>query len=460
MKESQRRASIAMRKMINQRFEFDQPVRHTSFGPPLPLLTLPVMINTLTQLQLPLYLSKGNCDEGIVILANEKNSYILAEDSDFAIYPLSKGYFLLDTLELKEEGVCKLFRSHLALAEKWELDVSYLGLYAVMMGSNLLPTLYLQKFCKRFPWDCTSLLHTHVLELLLEYQSKGLTANQAATTFLEDECCHSTHADFDPSWNLFHDCFYKAIASYKFEEKTSKVEAFSSSDPYGYGLGLEHHLFCPEVVVEPTWRQCVWNVSRPLRRRGYARLLQKESQVLPTIKELIRNHEDFSYKFCDVQPLLDLTLPFNLEEEPNGIFFILHWLMLNNELNLDAFFAFVISFHQKPPSPMVQWSKETYTIDSFRYLALFETCMVSWHVATGKLLYHLIEGPSFHYFYSQIQILHPKKISSVLKNLVQKDQLKTFLDWMYKILGDFLDTSLLVKKNDTWILDWPPSRNE
>nr|XP_018670588.1 protein asteroid homolog 1 [Ciona intestinalis] len=68
----------------------------------LPLLSTDVMRQALIELNVPYYFTKGDADITIVSIANYLNASVLANDSDFYVLGVNKGYFPLNLFHWKQ----------------------------------------------------------------------------------------------------------------------------------------------------------------------------------------------------------------------------------------------------------------------------------------------------------------------------------------------------------------------
>jgi len=57
---------------------------------------------TLHELNIPVVWSVGDADHDMAVLANQSDSLVLSNDSDFYVFDIAKGYLPLGHLDLQE----------------------------------------------------------------------------------------------------------------------------------------------------------------------------------------------------------------------------------------------------------------------------------------------------------------------------------------------------------------------
>lgn len=298
----------------------------------------------------------GEQDKLCAKLANELESVVLSNDSDFCIFPISRGYMPL----YKLGHVCY----HSSLSKKLEINESLLPLFACAAGTKIVPF-------KR---------------LLRDFYTPSFFEG----TFFENICQKlrtlktnepKEYVNLFVSSDYFERVFNRGVESYNFD-----VREVSN---YGLLLDLKKNVFFCRPLLEDI-EQSYWLDSQKLRCIAYRKHefevteYQLDEKVLK--KQVVQN------EFTDI---MYLVRPFQ-DKPPPMILMVLRHLKLENCLTTHMMLV-IFSAWKKP----VKLTEVQVCITSLNLIAMLEAALVSISMAFEREI-EVFDLFLIHYYFDLI----------------------------------------------------------
>ncbi|KAJ1509879.1 Protein asteroid 1 [Coelomomyces lativittatus] len=416
---------------------------------PLPCLCLYVFINALNELGLPIYLPNGLGDQSVASLAEFMDAFVLANDSDFMIYELKRGYLPISEFNLNT-GKCKLYHVK-ALSDHLELPSSFLKLYAAAIGNKMVSFDDLRYLYPRINTKYPKAVHFHIWSHLLKF--KHLPVQTALTAFLTQ--MYTKQYNEGPSLDEWKKLFLSIFEFYTFSPAClSEISTNSKFGPYGLGrLIPKHPFFKCNYLLEDLSKPSAWIVSRRLRKLFYSNFSEKD-HVIEMIRTQTGEIEEYPVKVSrrstSAVILEQLITPY----QGDALVFALKYLVEYNYLSFTVFFAIVMAVIVPPPPCLKEIQSLSLHRETLHAIACLETTMVSWAMVTKQPLKRVVESLLVHYFYEQLLLVQTKIVSFVIE-LFAEEYANALVEFLKLILGEDFDLNEMDLEGDGcfWIFD-------
>lgn len=281
----------------------------------IPPLTLEVVIQTLRELEVEVIICQGEADSEVVALAEEKNAYIVSQDSDMHVYPrVGKGYIPLDLLQIPtpeqvdtvEVISAGVFRPE-KLASMLYLDIHLLPLFGTLLGNDYLDVDLVRysigqwcseqgiqmvknqngwpkivaEFIRRNCTDKKNAILNVVDQLKPIISKSSMKSREEKATGFEDRIIESIRR-YDCQSPLLVNSD-SGMKNHAITSITNKV--LSGSQHYGSGYSrqimdvIESKSFWTSIFVEDVEREFSWDVSLSLRQGLYGSVSKLITQL-------------------------------------------------------------------------------------------------------------------------------------------------------------------------------------
>ncbi|KAI8383016.1 hypothetical protein BD560DRAFT_444121 [Blakeslea trispora] len=300
----------------------------------IPPLTLEVVIQTLRELNIRVKICQAEADSEVVILANEKNAYVVSQDSDMYVYPcIGRGYISFDLLKipLNKDGIS----SHISagvyhperLSAMLNLETCFLPLVGTLLGNDYLdvdsirplisqwcstenipatknssigwPKLVAELIKKSLSNHKSDVIQNIAKQLNIVAAKSNLKSKVTIVSALQDRMIDSI-LRYDLNSPLLK-CVTKDVYSSAIEQQPATRESLAfrgQSDNFSRQLldVIENRTFWTSIFLEDIEREHSWDVSRLLRQHIYTTILRQidgdnrntGSESIDMVKEYIR----------------------------------------------------------------------------------------------------------------------------------------------------------------------------